>query len=313
MTTAAHQLPAATATPAVPLDQSRAYCEQVTKTYARNFYYGLRLLPEEKRASMYALYAWMRLVDDIADHEDGRPLDQRAQELELWRAQTHAALDGDTPTSAEGFTPPTLRESTLLWPAFQDMAARHSVPRKIFDDVIAGQVQDLSPIVFHTFDQLHEYCYRVAGVVGLASIYVWGFRGGAETEELAVHRGLAFQLTNILRDLKEDAQRNRFYLPLDETRDAASIDRLRTGDVNGKFEEMMRAQIARAEDYYRRSAPLEDRIDPDSRPTLVAMTEIYHSLLKKIARRPTRVLRHRVSLSVFAKLRIGYKALRHRP
>jgi phytoene synthase len=295
------------------LDQSRAYCEQLTRAYARNFYYGLRLLPTEKRASMYALYAWMRLVDDIADHEDGRSLDHRAAELELWRAQTHAALDGDLPRSAAGFTPPTLRESVLLWPAFRDMAARHGVPRKVFDEVIAGQLQDLSPIAFQTFDQLREYCYRVAGVVGLASIYVWGFRGGAETEELAIHRGLAFQLTNILRDLKEDAARGRFYLPLDETAGAVSIDRLRTGDVNGRFEEVMRAQIARAEDYYRRSAPLEDRIDADSRPTLVAMTEIYHSLLRKIARRPLRVLRQRVSLSVFAKLRIGYQALRHRP
>ena len=197
MTTA----PSQSLAPTIPLEQSRAYCEQLTKTYARNFYYGLRLLPEEKRASMYALYAWMRLVDDIADHEDGRTLDHRAAELELWRAQTHAALDGDTPASAKGFTPPTLRDSVQLWPAFQDMASRHHVPRKIFDEVIAGQVQDLSPIVFHTFDQLHEYCYRVAGVVGLASIYVWGFTGGAETEELAIHRGLAFQLTNILRDL----------------------------------------------------------------------------------------------------------------
>jgi phytoene synthase len=295
------------------LEQSRGYCEQLTRTYARNFYYGLRLLPQQKRASMYALYAWMRLVDDIADHEDGRTLDQRGQELELWRTQTHAALDGDAPRSARGFTPETLRDSVLLWPAFQDMAARHGVPRKIFDDVIAGQVQDLAPIAFHSFDQLHEYCYRVAGVVGLASIYVWGFHGGAETEELAVHRGLAFQLTNILRDLKEDAARGRYYLPLDETAGAVTLDRLRTGDVNGQFVDMMRAQIARAEDYYRRSAPLEERIDADSRPTLVAMTEIYHSLLRKIARRPTRVLRHRVSLSVFAKLRIGYKALRQRP
>src|SRR3954469_25176498 len=91
MTTAAHQLPTTT-TPSIPLEQSRAYCEQLTKTYAKNFYYGLRLLPPEKRASMYALYAWMRLVDDIADNEDGRPLEARVAELESWRADTHAAL-----------------------------------------------------------------------------------------------------------------------------------------------------------------------------------------------------------------------------
>ncbi|HEY7119626.1 MAG TPA: phytoene/squalene synthase family protein [Tepidisphaeraceae bacterium] len=297
------------------LDRSRAYCEEVTKTYARNFYYGLRLLPAEKRASMYALYAWMRLVDDIADHEDGRPLDQRGADLEQWRLATHAALNDDLDAiPAPPAEPETLRHSADLWPGFRDMVARHGVPALVFDEVIAGQLQDLRPIAFHTFEQLEQYCYRVAGVVGLASIYVWGFRGGAATERLAVERGLAFQLTNILRDLREDARRGRFYLPLDETAAAnLSLADLRAGSLNGRFEEMMRRQIDRAEDYYRRSAPLEELIDPDSRPTLVAMTEIYHSLLRKIARRPSRVLRQRVSLSVFAKLRIGYKALRRRP
>src|SRR3954469_25688852 len=105
MTTAAHQLPTTT-TPSIPLEQSRAYCEQLTKTYARNFYYGLRLLPEPKRSAMYALYAWMRLVDDIADHEDGRSIDRRVEELEAWRAQTHAAIN-----AAGGFASSTTQET----------------------------------------------------------------------------------------------------------------------------------------------------------------------------------------------------------
>jgi phytoene synthase len=327
------------------LDRSRAYCEELTRTYARNFYYGLRLLPSAKRDAMYALYAWMRLVDDIADNEDGRPLAVRIEELEAWRAATHAAMEGRIepekgrtgetertilPFSHSSLLPvdstslplshsPLLRFShssssaALLWPAFCDMVARYHVPAKVFDEVIAGQQQDLSPLAFQTFDELYTYCYRVAGVVGLASIYVWGFEGGKETEEWAVQRGIAFQLTNILRDLREDAARGRFYLPRAEVNGAMELSDLRAGRPGPSFEEAMRFQLARAQEYYRRSAPLESRIAPDARPTLVAMTQIYHSLLRKIAARPARVLQQRVSLSVWAKLRIGWRALRARP
>jgi 15-cis-phytoene synthase len=296
----------------VDLERSRAYCEQVTRTYARNFYYGLRLLPEPKRSAMYGLYAWMRLVDDIADQEDGRSTERRVEELEAWRADTHAALTGG-PQAVADRNGSAVEGARELWPAFCDMVARHGVPAKVFDEVIAGQKQDLEPLTFESFEELYAYCYRVAGVVGLASIYVWGFHGGEETEKLAVERGVAFQLTNILRDLKEDADRGRCYLPKAETNGALRSDEVRAGRPTDSFIRMMRAQIDRAEDYYRRSAPLESRISADSRPTLVAMTEIYHTLLRKIARRPQTVLRKRVSLSVWAKLRIGWKALRSRP
>jgi phytoene synthase len=299
----------------VTLEQSRAYCEQLTRVYARNFYYGLRLLPHEKRAAMYALYAWMRLVDDIADEEDGRPLAARISELEAWRADTHAALEGkaEPDKAAAAAEPDTAYSASLLWPAFCEMATRYRLPRRVFDDVIAGQEQDLSPLSFETFEELSAYCVRVAGVVGLASIYVWGFEGGLETEQLAIDRGIAFQLTNILRDLREDATRGRFYLPRAEVNGAMNLADLREGRPSPGFERAMRFQLDRAEDYYRKSAPLESRISPDSRPTLVAMTQIYHTLLKKIAADPRRVLRHRVSLSLWSKLRIGWRALRARP
>ena len=153
------------------------------------------------------------------------------------------------------------------------MVREYRMPRHIFDDVIAGQRQDLQPEPFDTFAQLHAYCYRVAGVVGLASIYIWGFEGGAETEALAIDRGVAFQLTNILRDLREDAARGRTYLPAEElTRFGATEADLRTRDASRSFMDLMRFQIDRAETYYAKSAPLEECIQADSRPTLVAMT-----------------------------------------
>jgi phytoene synthase len=293
------------------LAASRSYCEQLTRNQAKNFYYGLKLLPKPKRSAMFALYAYMRLVDDIADDEDGRTLAQRLDELEAWRLHTHNILDGqDHNATGNGNVADAGR---LLWPAFTEMVRDYRMPRKIFDDVIAGQRQDLQPQPFETFDQLHTYCYRVAGVVGLASIYIWGFEGGAETEELAVDRGVAFQLTNILRDLREDAARGRTYLPLNELAEMnvteADLRHLRGGEA---FQKMMRFQIERAEAYYKKSELLEERIQRDSRPTLVAMTQIYHRLLQKVSDEPERVLRERVRLSIVSKLMIGWRAARSR-
>jgi 15-cis-phytoene synthase len=293
------------------LAASREYCEQLTRLQAKNFYYGLKLLPEPKRSAMFTLYAYMRLVDDIADNEDGRSVQQRLDELETWRAHTHAILDGrDHTTSGNGSVADAGRQ---LWPAFTEMVHDYRMPRKIFDDVIAGQRQDLEPTAFDTFDQLNEYCYRVAGVVGLASIYIWGFEGGAETESLAIDRGVAFQLTNILRDLREDAARGRIYLPAEDLA-VMNVTESDLKDARGgpAFRELMQFQIARAEHYYTKSQPLEERIQRDSRPTLVAMTQIYHRLLKKVAVAPERVLKERVSLSLLSKLMIGWRAARSR-
>ena len=286
--------------PAHVLARSRAYCEQLTRLEARNFYYGLKLLPEPKRSAMFALYAYMRLVDDIADAEDGRTIEQRIAGLETWRLHTHAVLQG---RAAE--------DGRELWPAFADVVRRYKLPPTIFDDVIAGQKQDLTFEPFETFEQLFAYSYRVAGVVGRASIYIWGFQGGEETEFLAVQRGVAFQLTNILRDLREDAFKGRIYLPRQELETMrVSESDLRTGTGGKHFLELMRFQIDRAEAFYEKSAGLENRISHDSRPTLIAMTEIYRQILKKVAYAPERVLRERVSLSLFSKLRIGWRATR---
>jgi phytoene synthase len=281
------------------LRRSQEYCRDLTRKAARNFYFGLKLLAEPRRSAMFALYAYMRLVDDIAD--DDRPYAQRLADLEAWQHKTQAVLDGHLP---EGDPHP-------LWPAFLDMVQRYEIPPRVFEAIIAGQQQDLNPERFDTFDELEAYCYRVAGVVGLASIHVWGFEGGEATEALSLHRGTAFQLTNILRDLREDAGRGRMYLPQEDlARFGVTLDDISHGSGGKRFDEFMRFQIERAESFYRRSAALEQCVDPAGRPTLVAMTRIYHGLLTKIAARPERVLKERVSLSLFSKLRIGWKAVR---
>jgi 15-cis-phytoene synthase len=292
----------AAASTGVSLAQSRQYCAALTKREAKNFYYGLKLLPRPKRNAMFALYAYMRLVDDIADGQDGQNISQRLNSLDAWNDATQSALS--TGNSPDGHQ---------LWPAFIEMVRTHSVPHRVFSDVIAGQRHDLESPIIETFDQLREYCYRVAGVVGIASIFIWGFEGGAQTESLAINRGIAFQLTNILRDLREDAALGRIYIPRAELK-AAGIDEqsLRSGESNGEFRRMMQDQINRAQDFYNRSAPLDSLISPDCRPTLTAMTQIYHGILEKISDDPDRVLHQRVSLSAIEKFRIAWRAARAR-
>lgn len=287
---------------AVSIDESREYCAALTKREARNFYYGLKLLPQRKRSAMFALYAYMRLVDDIADGQEGLSIAQRSEALDAWNESTQAALAGRS-----------LSDGNLLWPAFIEMVQTYGVPHHVFQDVIAGQRQDLDSPVFQTFDELKEYCYRVAGVVGIASIYIWGFDGGKETESLAIDRGVAFQLTNILRDLREDADRGRIYLPRGELQAAGVTDtQLHSMAASNGFEPMMRDQISRARIYYERSEALESRITMDCRPTLMAMTQIYRGILEKMSVDPGRVLRQRVSLSPMAKFRIAWRATRSR-
>jgi 15-cis-phytoene synthase len=293
---------AASGTAASSLEESRRYCASLTRQEARNFYYGLKLLPQSKRHAMFALYAYMRLVDDIADGDDGQTVAHRREALDAWAEATQVALSGRPQ-----------RDAQPIWPAFAEMVQEHNVPHRVFYDVIAGQRQDLDSPGFQTFEHLRQYCYRVAGVVGIASIYIWGFEGGPKTESLAIDRGIAFQLTNILRDLREDAGRGRVYLPRCEL-DAAGIDEslLRGGEPTESFCSLMRDQIARADAFYRQSAALESLISSDSRPTLSAMTQIYHGLLEKMRADPGCVLRQRVRLSPMTKFRIAWRATRSR-
>ncbi len=293
------------------LGASRAYCARVTREQARNFYYGLKLLPEPKRSAMFALYAYMRLTDDIADDGDGRSVAQRRSDLDEWHRRTAEAVAGQLSDSA--VEAGDVNPEQLIWPSLADVVGRYSVSPALLYDAIAGQRQDLDGATIRSFDDLREYCRQVAGVVGQASLHIWGFEGGAETEQMAIDRGVAFQLTNILRDLREDAANGRCYLPADELAAAGvhSAD-LCAETPSQAFLDLMRFQIDRARDYYERSSPLEGRISADSRPTLVAMTAIYRGLLDKIAKDPARVLYERVSLSLLTKLRIGWRAAKSR-
>jgi phytoene synthase len=282
----------------VTVTEALAHCRDVTRHRARNFYYGLKLTPEPKRSALYSIYAWMRRADDLVDsvaHDCGG----RRDAIDAFRAATDAALN------AAG------AEDDWLWIALGDTASRYDLPREAFHGVLDGQLEDLSGRRYETFDQLRRYCERVASTVGLLCISVWGYRDPA-ARGLAVERGIAFQLTNILRDYKQDFDAGRVYLPrqdFDEHR--ITPDMLRAWNHPKRSRRFVLDQVIRAQSFYERSAPLDGMITPDCRPTLWAMTAIYRGLLNKLEASPDRLVSdHRLRLSSWHKGMIALRARR---
>ncbi len=273
------------------LDQSRQWCHDVMRTAARNFYYGMSVLPPAKRNAMFALYAYMRHIDDIADEtvDAGSSKETAARLLEEWRAVTHSALAGEA-------------ASHPMFPALIEASRRFCIPPDLLDSAIDGQLMDLQRQHYHTFEELKHYCYCVASTVGIAAVYIWGFRD-SDAIVMADDRGVAFQLTNILRDLREDFARGRVYLPQEDLRQfGVDLSAVMRGGDTAAFVELMNFQVSRAEEYYQSSANLESMVEPDARATLRTMTGIYHGILDQIRQEPLAVLSRRVGLSSMAKI-----------
>lgn len=286
---------------AIPVEQSRQYCYDVTRRQAKNFYYGMKLTPPGKRAAMYAIYAFMRACDDLAD--DAPDADAALVRLECFRRQMLAAVHQHP-------MPAGLPEYAPLWPAFAEAVKRHAINPELLEAMFEGQRSDLASCQYRTFDQLHQYCYRVASVVGLVCLKIWGTDGDSAATKMGEARGVALQLTNILRDVREDAQRGRIYLPAEDLeRFGYDPALLGSGTDGAGFEPLMRFQIERARDYYRQSAGLEKHIDSSCRAASWVIMRIYEDLLAKIAQHPRRVLAGRVRLSTPHKLTLMFGAV----
>lgn len=252
----------------------------------------MRLTPEPKRASIFVVYAWMRAADDLAD-DDAAGADAAAR-LARFRLETDVAIGTAQPLPAGP-----------LWPALRDTVNRYDIPADYLHTMLEGQRSDLQPVACRTFEDLYAYCYRVASIVGLTCVKVWGDDGDPSVTKLAEYRGIALQLTNILRDLAEDAERGRVYLPAE---DLARFDvtpaQLRSGRADEAFLRLMQFQLERARSYYEMSATLERHLTPSCRSTSWAIMRTYRVLLDRIADRPERVLRQRVSLPLRTKLAV---------
>jgi 15-cis-phytoene synthase len=257
------------------LAASYAHCRKIARSAARNFYYGFLLLPGPKRNALCALYAFMRHVDDISD-EPGAP-DAKQKGLRELRAKMDRVLSG-----AAGSDP--------MWPAFCHTVATYGIPPRYLHDLISGAEMDLSIASYGTFGALREYCYRVAGTVGLCCLHVFGFRD-PHSPELAERLGIAFQLTNILRDLPKDFAMGRVYLPREDFQKFSCDPRvIGEHQLTPELASLVRFEADRAWQFYQEGWKLLDLVSADSRAALWALARIYSGILEKIEARNYAVL-----------------------
>jgi 15-cis-phytoene synthase len=292
-------------TPAPPqLVMAYSVCKGITRRAAKNFYYAFLVLPRRKREALCAVYAFMRLCDDITD-DPTLSLSDRRQKLDTWLEALHRAQQGQ-PTD----------DPILL--ALTDAQRRHAIPAGLLDELAHGTAMDVEQeessaqttsaagltIQYKTFEDLRLYCYRVASVVGLVCIHVFGYRDPA-AETLAENCGLAFQLTNIIRDVKEDAGMGRIYLPEEDLAkfNLSASELLATPDP-ARFRPLLALEADRARKFYAAGDALIPFISEDSQPGLWVLVTIYRRLLEKIAEKQYDVFTAKVSLSTWEKLRI---------
>jgi len=290
-----------------------ALCRGITRGAAKNFYYAFLALPREKRDALCAVYAFMRHADDISDHPS-LDLEEKYTRLRGWRDHMHYVAEGHR------------TDDPVLF-ALSDAQSRFRISVELLDKLIEGTAMDLEtpqtpeggPLTarYATFDDLYRYCYHVASVVGLVTIRVFGYRDPA-AEPLAERCGIAFQLTNILRDVKEDASLGRVYLPSEDLarfgRTAAELDprALANGFDAARFRPVLELQAERAREFYRAADELIPLIDDDSQPALWVLVEIYRRLLGKIATRGYDVFREKIRLSAAEKLGVLGRGLLRR-
>jgi phytoene synthase len=268
------------------LNVSYAECNRIARAARSSFYLAFFGLRREKRNALCALYAFMRLVDNVSDE----PGDIESKRLGL--ARWRALLD----ESAAGRT-----DGHAILPALADTVARFEIPTRYFHDLILGAEMDLTVGSYATFDRLSEYCYRVAGTVGLTCLHVFGFRD-PRAPDLAERLGLAFQLTNILRDVQGDYEMGRVYLPLEDLARFGVRDEDLRGPVTPALRELLAFSASRAWRFYEEGAPLVAQVDPESRATLWALIRTYSTLLARIEERGFDVFSSRVSLSSAEKI-----------
>ncbi|MFQ5731961.1 MAG: phytoene/squalene synthase family protein, partial [Planctomycetaceae bacterium] len=233
------------------MHESNAFCRRLAKRTARNFYYSFLTLPGEQYRAMCALYGFSRVCDDLGDDASSTFV-EKAEHLREWRAKLERAMAGDPSGHA-------------LFPALSDVVARYAIPPEHLHAVIDGMESDLNFTGYETFAELQRYCYRVAGAVGLCCVRIWGCDEECSVQP-AVDCGTAFQLTNILRDLGEDAAMGRVYLPREDLRRFGyTADDVAAHRRDGGFRDLMSFQVERARTFYRNAEELFGCLKPPGR------------------------------------------------
>jgi squalene synthase HpnC/squalene synthase HpnD len=279
--------------------QSYEECHRIARASHSNFYYAFSLLPKPKRDALAALYAFMRLVDDVSDEDQGLLAKQRG--LAKWRTALDEAATGNSQVFDGTTVMPLPSEASYgeaeVLPALVDTMHRYKIPARYLHDLISGAEMDLTVQTYPTFDRLREYCYRVAGTVGLTCTHVFGFHD-PRALDLAEKLGLAFQLTNIIRDVHEDYAAGRVYLPEEDLqRYGVSAQDFGRSEVTLGVRELLRFEADRAWQCYEEGAALLGLIDPESRGALWLLVHTYSALLARIESLDFAVCGERVRLS----------------
>jgi squalene synthase HpnC len=294
----------------VVIDDSYAECHHIARASRSNFYAAFFLLPDSKRDALAALYAFMRLVDDVAD--EGADLAAKQRGLAKWRAALDQAITGEAQLfdgNAAVVSPAaSLGGATIILPALVDTMQRYKMPARYLHDLVSGAEMDLTVQTYPTFERLREYCYRVAGTVGLTCTHVFGFRD-ARALDLAEKLGLAFQLTNIIRDVHEDFKLGRVYLPEEDlARYGVSSEDFGRNETTLGVRELLRFESERAWQSYEEGSELLGLIDADSRGALWLLVHTYSALLGRIESLDFAVFGERVRLSKAEKMMFIAKA-----
>lgn len=296
---------------AAPLQLRAAYavCRSITRASAKNFYYGFLVLPTRKRDALCAVYAFMRHADDISD-SPGLSDGEKRMKLEALMESFHE-VDAGKPTD----------DPVLL--ALSHARQRYKIPVHLLEKLVYGTMMDVEfappdaapgepVVIYRTFEELYQYCYHVASVVGLVCIKIFGYQD-PQAEKLAERCGVAFQLTNIIRDVKEDAAMGRIYLPAsDLEQQGLSAADVAAGTDLQRLKPALRLQADRARDFYKSGRELINYIDDDSRAALWTLVEIYSRLLDKIARADYNVFGEKVRLTTGEKLKVLTKGFARR-
>jgi squalene synthase HpnC len=283
--------------------RSYAECHQIARAARSNFYYAFYLLPQPKRDALAALYAFMRLIDDAADASENVEASQRS--LAKWRAAFDEAVTGRS-QFFDGTAVTPLGEALYgereVLPALVDTMQRYNMPARYLHDLISGAEMDLTVKSYPTFDRLREYCYRVAGTVGLTCTHIFGFRD-PRALDLAEKLGLAFQLTNIIRDVHEDASLGRVYIPDEDlARYGVSPEDFLRSEATLGVREVLRFEADRAWRIYEECTDLLELIDADSRSALWLLVHTYSALLARIESVDFAVFGERIRLSKAEKM-----------
>jgi 15-cis-phytoene synthase len=271
----------------------KSAADTVTRSHS-NFSYSFTVLSREKRLAFCAVYAFMRFCDDISDGEASN--ENKRKLLARWRSQ----LDTDQTEDSS---------NNSIMPAFRDTLLKFSIPKQYFHWIIDGTEMDLDVFQYETFEDLYKYCFNVASAVGLVCLQIFGYQD-ERAKKLAEQCGIAFQLTNILRDVKEDAERGRIYLPLEDLKKFNyAPEELQRGILDERFRNLMRFETERAREYYRAARNLIPLVEKSSRPCLWAMIEIYERLLDRIIQNRFDVFNQRIRLTSCGKITVALRAL----